>query len=179
MSNSSVLAQSHAQLKAIMRAHLGTELQRFLKALVDEVTLRRRSEDHHQTGNTINAYMGVLYYNGKAIAVASSSDKVRAPLRPKYSKGVYLPVGLKRWSGRKRFLPYKTKIETDQSTEPQGALDFAKDFTPETPNGYTIMICNGVEYAQFQERQLNIDVLTQNYLYAKSKSLTFTPLPDI
>ena len=137
------------------------------KKLLAQATKYRASIiGHNMTGNTINAYVVAVYVRGILCHIETPSGSMRLPLRKKLHGGEKFYAGVRRWDGDIQSKTFKAPIDTSGQTEPDESIRFIESFKPES-NGFALVVCNGVEYATYQENEMNIDVLTANFAYAK------------
>lgn len=136
------------------------------------------------TGNTINSYCGGAYYNGRLLWIESSQGFIRLPLREKLTVGkkpkrtTAFFKGETRWDGGTQSYTYMARVQTNSTMENDRGVKFLKSYQA-PPKGWALVVCNGVEYATYQENEIGIDVLTANFDFAKMfASAMFTPIPD-
>ena len=178
MDNSAALKAGTARAKKIIRGHITVNLQFALDEIVDMATRMRRDETkHNMTGNTVNSYAGGLFINGvlKAISIGQPGQ---SPLQGKLRKGERFKKERLRWDGDLQQSTFKAKVDTDSRMEPASSLDFIRSFKPKG-NGFEVVICDGVEYATYQENVRNIDVLTGSFsTAAEMLAKNLKPLPE-
>lgn len=176
MSNAAVLKAGTAKAKQLIEDHMVNQiLIPMLGKLVDEATMARE-ESSNMTGNTVNAYGGALYVRG-VLKYTYLPNYVESPLRGKLKDGDVFEKGWPRWDGSTQAKSFSGS-GNDGSAEPNAIKKFLSGYKPQS-NGYEIVIANGVEYATYQENNLNLDVLTANFNYAKMfVPSMFKPMPD-
>ena len=185
MSNAAALKAGTAKATKLIEDHIINQiLIPTTKDLIQDATERRVSLGHNMTGNTINSYAAGVYVRGQLVHIESKDGRIPKPLRKKLTHGnrykrttTYFP-GTQRWDGdiqEKRFL---APVETNSTMEAERSYEFLQSYQA-NPQGYTLVVCNGVEYATYQENEMNIDVLTANFDYAKMFAPSiFKPLPE-
>lgn len=178
MSNTAALQRGAVKARQIIRNHLTEQLKVIMRMLIMQAVGERREDDVNNTGNTINAYVATLFVDGKLQFTIDSSGMIHSPRRSKLNPGEAVESGTIRWSGTEQRYTKQYPISTSGGTEPSDAIRFAESYQPKIKNGWEILVCNGVEYATYQENQMKIDVLTNNYDYAKRMELDFQPMPD-
>lgn len=176
MSNAAALRAGTAKAKRLIEDHMVNQiLIPMLGKLVDEATMARE-ESSNMTGNTVNAYGGALFVNG-SLKYLYLPGYVSAPLRGKLKDGDVFEKDWPRWDGSVQSRSFDGS-GNDGSAEPNAIKKFLSGYKPQS-KGYEIVIANGVEYATYQENNLNLDVLTKNFDYAKMFAPTmFKPIPD-
>lgn len=180
MDNSAALSQGSAKMRAIIDNHIANEiLAKAARKLIDDATQGRIHLGHNMTGNTVNAYAAGVYARGTLTYIVTSSGTIPAPLRKKLGKGEKFYAGRQRWDGEIQKRTFKANIATNGSTEAERSIAFIRSYKDAPKDGYALVVCNGVEYAEFQDLVRNIDVLTQNFNNALPIiQSSFTPLPD-
>lgn len=176
MGNAAALKAGTAKAKQLIEDHMVNQiLIPILGKLVDEATMARE-ESSNMTGNTVNAYGGALYVRG-VLKYTYLPSYVEPPLRGKLKDGDVFEKDWPRWDGSAQGRSFSGS-GNDGSAEPNAIKKFLSGYKPQS-KGYEIVIANGVEYATFQENQMDIDVLTANFDYAKMfASSMFKPMPD-
>ena len=176
MSNEAALQRGAAKAKRLIEDHIVNQiLTPLLGKLVDEATMARE-ESSNMTGNTVNSYGGALFVNG-SLRYLYLPGYVSAPLRGKLKDGDVFEKEWPRWDGSAQAKSFSGS-GNDGSAEPNAIKRFLSGYKPQS-NGYEIVIANGVEYATYQENNLNLDVLTANFDYAKMFAPSmFKPMPD-
>lgn len=153
-------------------------LQYALDELVETaIRIRREQTRHNMTGNTVNSYAGGLFIDGQLKAM-SLGQPGRSPLRGKLKEGERFRAGRTRWDGDIQQHTFKAKVNTDGRTEAAASIDFIRAYKPKG-KGFTVVVCDGVEYATYQENVHNIDVLTGSFSGAAAiLAKNFKPLPN-
>ena len=175
--NSAALRAGTAKLKQVISKHISGCLFNALDRLVQMAADRRAHAGHNMTGNTVNAYAGGLFVEGRLtdLVVCNAGH---GPVRVKLRAGEKFVAGAKRWDGDTQEGTYTAEVDTDATKEPSAAISFIESYKAQ-PKGWVIVVANGVEYATFQETSKGIDVLTANY--AKAETIIFSafkPIPD-
>ena len=185
MNNAAALKAGTAKAKKLIEAHILNQILIPMAKDLIEYAFRHRVEImHNMTGNTINSYAAGVYVRGQLVHIESKDGYIPKPLRKKLTHGnrykrttTYFP-GEQRWDGdiqEKRFL---APVQTNSTMEAERCYEFLQSYQA-NPQGYTLVVCNGVEYATYQENEMNIDVLTANFDYAKMFAPSmFKPLPE-
>ena len=178
MSNVAALRKGTARAKKIIQGHMTVNLQYALDELVETaMRIRREQTRHNMTGNTVNSYAGGLFIDGQLKAI-SLGQPGRSPLRKKLREGEKFRAGKTRWDGDIQQRTFTAQIDTDARTEAAASIDFIKSYKPKD-KGFAIVVCDGVEYATYQENVYNIDVLTGSFGGAAAiLSKNFKPLPE-
>lgn len=179
MDNSAALRAGSQRAKDIIANHvLNTILIPAAKDLVQDAVRGRIFVGHNMTGNTINSYAAGVYVQGQLAFIETSTGSISKPLRKKLGKGQRFYAGSQRWDGETQGVTFTAKVGTNGSTEAERSIAFLQSHKP-SPKGWALVICNGVEYASFQENEMNIDTLTRNYNDSKMiVEFKFTPIPD-
>lgn len=179
MDNTLALQHGNRYAKELIARHiLNKILVPMAKCLIEYATKHRINLEHNMTGNTVNSYAVGIYVNGRLVYIQTSSQGIPNPLRRKLNKGQkYLP-NTQRWDGELQANPFTAEVSTNGSTEPDRCMAFLQSYQP-SPNGWTLVMCNGVEYAVYQESVLGVDVMTDSYNEAQFSHLTFfQPMPE-
>lgn len=179
MSNEAALRRGTQMAKDMIARHvLNVMLVPAAKALIKDATQGRISIRHNMTGNTVNSYAAGVYVDGKLVWIETSSGSIPHPLRRKLGRGERFFAGSQRWDGEIQEHTFTAKVSTNGTMEAERSIAFLQSYKP-SPKGWTLVVCNGVEYATFQENELNIDTLTANFDYAKMFHASFfKPMPD-
>lgn len=161
-----------------MRGHLTAIFQNALDEIVDNaMRLRRETTRHNMTGNTVNSYAGGLFVDG-SLKTISLGQPGKYPLRNKLRAGEKFPAEKKRWDGDVQNKTFVAPVDTDARTEAAESIDFIKSYKPQGDN-LEVVVCDGVEYAVYQENEMNIDVLTGSFSgVASILAQHFKPLPS-
>lgn len=185
MSNSAALALGSARAREIIARHiLNSILVPLADDALDYATRLRIKEGHNMTGNTVNAYAVGVYVKGKLAYVATSAGRVPKPLRAKLTKGskpkrttAYF-AGEMRWEGEEQLRTFMAEVQTNNATEADRSVKFLREYQA-NPGGWALVVCNGVEYADYQENLMQIDTLTGSFEdFRYSHLLHFKPIPD-
>lgn len=179
MSNAAVLRRGTQMAKDMIARHvLNVILVPTAKELIKDATQGRISIGHNMTGNTVNSYAVGVYVNGQLVHIETSSGSIPRPLRRKLGRGERFFAGSQRWDGEIQEHTFTAQVSTNGTMEAQRSIAFLQSYKP-SPNGWTLVVCNGVEYATYQENEMQIDVLTANFDYAKMfMPSMFKPIPD-
>lgn len=178
MDNSAALRAGGQKAKDIIARHvLNAMLIPFAKDVLDKTVQWRIQNGHNMTGNTINAYAVGVYVRGQLVWMQTPSGTIPGPLQRKLGKRQKFHSGRQRWDEEWQKHPFKGKVATNGGLEPDRSVAFLRSYKA-VSDGWEIVVCNGVEYAAFQENMMKIDVLTASFDYAKMFALTmFNPLP--
>lgn len=178
MSNAAALQRGTAKARAIIDDHIYLLMTSAAKKLLEEATNGRIFLGHNMTGNTVNSYAVGVYSKGNLVFMMTSSQGIAKPLRRKLGKGQRFYAGSQRWDGEMQEHTFTAKTGSNGAMEAERSIAFLQSHKP-SPNGWALVVCNGVEYATFQENEMNIDVLTANFDYAKMFApAMFKPMPD-
>lgn len=179
MNNEAALRAGTAKAKRLIEEHILNQiLIPAAKELITDATSGRIALGHNMTGNTVNAYAAGVYSNGTLVQIETSSGSIPGPLRGKLRKGQRFYPGDQRWDGEIQEHMFIAQVQTNGSTEAERSIAFLQSHKP-TPKGYALVVCNGVEYATFQENMMNIDVLTASFDYAQMFAPSmFHPMSD-
>lgn len=179
MSNEAALRRGTQMAKDMIARHvLNLMLVPAAKALIKDATQGRISIRHNMTGNTVNSYAAGVYVDGKPVWIGTSSGSIPHPLRRKLGRGERFFAGSQRWDGETQEHTFTAQVSTNGTMEAERSIAFLQSYKP-SPKGWALVVCNGVEYATFQENELNIDTLTANFDYAKMFHASFfKPIPD-
>lgn len=179
MGNAEALRLGTQRAKEMIARHV---LNRILiptaKGLIQAATEGRIALGHNMTGNTINSYAAGVYVNGSLVHIETSAGSIPNPLRRKLGKGQKFYAGSQRWDGEMQEHTFTAEVATNGATEAERSIAFLRSYRADT-KGWELVVCNGVEYASYQENELDIDTLTANLDYAKMFiPSTFTPMTD-
>lgn len=179
MDNTAALRAGTAKAKELIREHILNQI--FIPAakdLIQAATQGRISFGHNMTGNTINSYAVGVYVKGQLVHIETSAGSIPNPLRRKLGRGQRFYAGSQRWDGETQEHTFTAQVGSNGTMEAERSIAFLQSNKP-LPNGYALVACNGVEYATYQENEMNIDVLTANFDYAKMFTPSmFNPIPD-
>ena len=175
--NSAALQAGRAKLKQLVRQHINGILLNALDQLVQSAADERVRQGHNMTGNTVNAYAGGLFVDGRLNEI-SLCNPGHGPIRVKLRAGEKFIAGRIRWDGDMQDRTFEAKVDTDATAEPSAAISFIQSYKPQ-PDGWEIVVTNGVEYATYQETSMGIDVLTSAFGQAQSTvDSHFKPIQD-
>lgn len=179
MSNAAALRRGTRMAKNMIARHvLNVILVPAAKELINDATQGRIHLGHNLTGNTVNSYAAGVYVDGKLVWIETSSGSIPHPLRRKLGRGERFYAGSQRWDGEIQAHTFTAQAGSNGTMEAERSIAFLQSFRP-SPKGWALVVCNGVEYATFQENQMGIDVLTANFDYAKMFAPSmFKPMPD-
>lgn len=179
MDNSGALELGSRRAKEIIARHvLNNLLVPAAKGLIEDAKQGRVFLGHNMTGNTVNSYAAGIYVQGQLVHIVTSSGSIPQPLRRKLGKGEAFFAGSQRWDGETQESNFKAEVPTNGTMEAERCIAFLQSYRP-APKGWVLVVCNGVEYATYQENEIQIDVLTSNFDYAKMfLPSMFKPLPD-
>lgn len=178
MDNADALQLGSRRAKEKIARHvLNQILVPVAKGLIQDATEGRIYFGHNMTGNTINAYAVGVYVNGALVHIETSYGSIPNPLRRKLGRGQRFYAGSQRWDGEVQENTFTAQMGTNGSMEAERSIAFLKAYKPDLD--WALTVCNGVEYATYQENEMNIDVLTSNFDYAKMFALSmFKPMTD-
>ncbi len=178
MDNSAALRKGTAKARKIIDDHIYLILTNIAKKLLQDATNGRIFLGHNMTGNTVNSYAVGVYKRGVLDFMMTSSQGIPKPLRRKLGYHQRFYAGDQRWDGETQQHTFTAQVGTNGSTEAERSIAFIQSYQA-SPKGWTIVLCNGVEYASFQESMMDIDVLTANFDAAKMLlPAFFKPIPD-
>ena len=178
MDNSAALRMGAKRAREIIARHvLNGILIPMANDALDYVVKKRITDGHNMTGNTINSYVVGVFVKGRLMYMRGSWESVPRPLTHKVTR--YQP-GRQRWDGELQEHPFPSRgvAPHNGTTEPERAIAFIQSYQA-SPNGWTVVIANGIEYAQFQENVYAADTLTGSIDYFKLNAQQFfKPIPD-
>jgi hypothetical protein len=151
----------------IARDMLNKVLIPLAKRILKDAYQKRAVQGNNMTGNTINAYAVGVYVQGQLAWIETSSQSLPQPLRRKLGQGERFYAGSQRWDGDIQTETFTGRVSTNGATEADQSIAFLHEYNA-NPKGWVIVVCNGVEYATYQESQMNIDTLTESFLDASS-----------
>lgn len=167
MDNAAALKAGTAKAKKLIEDHIINQiLIPTAKGLIKAATEGRMSLGHNMTGNTINSYAAGVYVNGVLVHIETSAGSIPNPLRRKLGRGQRFYAGSQRWDGETQEHTFTAQSGSNGTMEAERSIAFLQSHKPSV-NGFALVVCNGVEYATYQETEMNIDVLTANFDYAK------------
>ena len=179
MSNAAALQRGTQIAKDLIARHVLNKI--FVpaaKELIQAATQGRIFAGHNMTGNTINSYAAGVYVNGQLVHIETSAGSISKPLRRKLGRGQRFYAGSQRWDGEMQEHTFTAQAGSNGTMEAERSIAFLQSHKP-SPKGWALVVCNGVEYASYQENEMNIDVLTANFDYAKMfMPAMFHPMPD-
>ena len=163
--NSATLAKGTAKAKNLIFNHILDQCMiPALKACLQDA-LSKRWGHNNMTGNTVNSYAGAVYFDG-VIRYVESASPGRAPIRVKLRKNEIFKKGRRRWDGSRQRRSFLAEIDTSGTAEPDKSEEFVYSYAAPS-KGWAMVICNGVEYAEYQETIMGIDTLTDSFAAAK------------
>lgn len=179
MSNEAALRRGTRMAKDLIARHvLNVILVPAAKELIQDAAQVRIRLGHNMTGNTVNSYAAGVYVNGSLVWIETSSGSIPHPLRNKLGRGQRFYAGSQRWDGEIQESTFTAQAGSNGTMEAERSIAFLQSCKP-SPKGWALVVCNGVEYATFQENQMEIDVLTANFDFAKMFAPSmFKPMPD-
>lgn len=179
MNNAAALRAGTAKAKKLIEEHIVNQiLVPVAKGLIQAATEGRVSLGHNMTGNTVNSYAAGVYAKGSLLHIETSAGSIPNPLRRKLGRGQRFFAGSQRWDGEVQEYTFTAKAGSNGTMEAERSIAFLQSHKP-SANGYALVVCNGVEYATYQENEMNIDVLTANFDYARMFAPSmFKPLPS-
>lgn len=178
MDNSAALKTGTQRAKDIIaRQMLNAILIPMADNALDFALRKRISDGHNMTGNTVNSYVVGVFVNGQLTYRRGSWESIPKPLTHKVYR---YQAGRQRWDGETQHSNFPTKgtAPHNGATEPERAIAFINSYKA-SPKGWTIVVANGVEYAEFEEKVYAADTLTGAFLdFQFTHSMHFKPLPD-
>lgn len=179
MSNAAALKAGTEKAKRLIEEHILNQiLIPTAKGLIQAATEGRVSLGHNMTGNTINSYAAGVYANGVLVHIETSAGSIPNPLRRKLGRGQRFYAGSQRWDGDMQEHTFTAKAGSNGTMEAERSIAFLQSHKP-SANGFALVVCNGVEYATYQENEMNIDVLTANFDYTRIFAPSmFTPMSE-
>lgn len=167
MNNAAALQAGTAKAKKLIEEHIVNQiLIPMAKGLIRVATEGRVSLGHNMTGNTVNSYAAGVYIKGSLVLIETSAGSIPNPLRRKLGRGQRFFAGSQRWDGEVQEHTFTAKVGSNGTMEAERSIAFLQSYQAK-PQGWELVVCNGVEYATFQENEMNIDTLTANFDYAK------------
>lgn len=167
MSNADILRKGRAKARKLIEAHMLNQiLIPTAKGLIQAATEGRVTLGHNMTGNTINSYAAGVYANGVPVHIETSAGSIPNPLRRKLGKGQRFYAGSQRWDGEIQENNFTADVATNGTMEAERSIAFLQSYKPASDR-FALVVCNGVEYATYQENEMNIDVLTANLDFAR------------
>lgn len=174
--NSAALRAGAKKLRQIIDNHISDRLFVALDKILESAVATRLEIGHNMTGNTINAYAGGIFHNGKLVELLICNAGHR-PIRVKLRMGEKFLAGKIRWDGEEQYKTFLATVDTDATEEPSAAISFIQSYKPQSKD-WEMVVTNGVEYATWQMVN-GIDVLTGNYQDAFTiVDSAFTPISD-
>lgn len=179
MSNAAALRIGNQRAKDMIARHvLNVILVPAAKEILHDAVQRRIHLGHNMTGNTVNAYAVGVYVKGQLVHIEIPQGSIPNPLRRKLGKGQRFYAGSQRWDGEMQEHTFTAEVSTNGTMEAERSIAFLQSYKP-SPKGWALVVCNGVEYATFQENMMNIDTLTASFDYAKMFAPSMLkPMPD-
>ena len=179
MDNAVALRLGTQRAKDLIARHILNQiLVPAAKSLIQVATQGRISIGHNMTGNTVNSYAAGVYVAGQLVHIETSAGSIPRPLRRKLGRGQKFFAGSQRWDEEIQENTFKAKVATNGAMEAERSIAFLRSYKA-IADGWELVVCNGAEYATYQENEMNIDVLTANFDYAKMfVPSMFTPMSD-
>lgn len=176
--NTAALRAGTAKAKKLIEDHIVNQiLIPMANDMLDYVVKKRISDSHNMTGNTINSYVVGVFVKGRLNYMRGSWESIPRPLTHKVSR--YQP-GRQRWDGevQEHMFPTRGTAPHNGAREPDRAIAFIDSYQA-SPNGWTVVIANGIEYATYEENVYGADTLTGSIDYFKVNCNSFfKPIPD-
>lgn len=176
--NTAALRAGTAKAKKLIEDHIVNQiLIPMANDMLDHVVKKRISDSHNMTGNTINSYVVGVFVKGRLNYMRGSWESIPRPLTHKVYR--YQP-GRQRWDGevQEHMFPTRGTAPHNGAREPDRAIAFINSYQA-SPNGWTVVIANGIEYATFEENVYGADTLTGSIDYFKVNCNSFfKPIPD-
>ena len=179
MDNTAALRIGTQTAKDLIARHiLNKILVPAAKDLIQAATQGRISFGHNMTGNTINSYAAGVYVKGKLVRIETSAGSIPSPLRRKLGRGQRFYAGSLRWDEEVQENTFTAQAGSNGTMEAERSIAFLQSYKP-SHNGWSLVVCNGVEYATYQENEMNIDVLTASFDYTRMFAPSmFIPMSD-
>lgn len=179
MSNAVALEVGSRMARDMIARHvLNKILVPFGKHALQLAVKKRIFEGSNMTGNTINSYAVGIYVKGHLAWIETPSGSIPGPLQRKLGKGQKFYRASRRWDEEFQTGTFKGCVSTNGAKEPERSINFLKSYKA-INDGWEVVVCNGVEYASYQESVMNIDVLTESFDDSKFMFPTFiNPMPD-
>lgn len=166
--NSAILRHGNRLAKETIAKHvLNSILVPIANELIVWATNLRVGMGHNMTGNTVNSYAAGVYVDGHLAYMRGSWEDVPSPLTRKLNFRQRFLTSWQRWDGSVQEQTFKGKVPTNGAIEPDRCIAFLNGYQSHLK--WEIVVCNGVEYASYQEQIMNIDTLTQSYAEAQSE----------
>lgn len=178
MSNDSVLRKGARKAAEIIDRHIVNNiLVPASRELIREAIEGRVTLGHNMTGNTVNSYAVGVFSKGALVCIETPEGQIPGPLRRKLNAGERFRAGDQRWDGDLQQKTFKGKVSTNGTTESERNIAFINSYKA-ISKGWELVVCNGVEYALYQEAEMGIDVLTKHYNNTRmfADSLMFKPM---
>lgn len=176
--NTAALRAGTAKAKKLIEDHIVNQiLIPMANDMLDYVVKKRISDSHNMTGNTINSYVVGVFVKGRLNYMRGSWESIPRPLTHKVYR--YQP-GRQRWDGevQEHMFPTRGTAPHNGAREPDRAIAFINSYQA-SPNGWTVVIANGIEYATYEENVYGADTLTGSIDYFKVNCNSFfKPIPD-
>lgn len=176
--NTAALRAGTAKAKKLIEDHIVNQiLIPMANDMLDHVVKKRISDSHNMTGNTINSYVVGVFVKGMLNYMRGSWESIPRPLTHKVYR--YQP-GRQRWDGevQEHMFPTRGTAPHNGAREPDRAIAFINSYQA-SPNGWTVVIANGIEYATYEENVYGADTLTGSIDYFKVNCNSFfKPIPD-
>lgn len=176
--NTAALRAGTAKAKKLIEDHIVNQiLIPMANDMLDYAVKKRISDSHNMTGNTINSYVVGVFVKGRLNYMRGSWESIPRPLTHKVYR--YQP-GRQRWDGevQEHMFPTRGTAPHNGAREPDRAIAFINSYQA-SPNGWTVVIANGIEYATYEENVYGADTLTGSIDYFKVNCNSFfKPIPD-
>lgn len=167
MNNSAALQLGTQRAKDLIARHILNEIfVPMAKGIIQAATEGRVSLGHNMTGNTVNSYAAGVYVKGSLVIIETSGGSIPNPLRRKLGRGQRFYPGSQRWDGDIQENTFTAEVATNGTMEAERSIAFLQSYQA-NPQGWELVVCNGVEYASYQENEMGIDVLTASLDYAR------------
>ncbi len=166
MSNAEALRTGTARALRIIDRHISGLLHRVARELLRDAIDTRILRGHNMTGNTAASYAAAIYVRDTLQSLITPAGTIPRPLRRKLGRGERFHAGSQRWDGDTQQHTFTAPVATNGTTEAERSIAFLRAWQAPAA-GWSIVICNGVEYATYQENELNIDTLTSNFDFAR------------
>jgi hypothetical protein len=161
--NAALFDKGMTKATKLISQHLSKMLSGAADGLVADALERRIYSGHNMTGNTATSYAAGVYVNGSLQKV--HRDGRMKPLQRKLTVGQRFSAGRERWDGDVQERTFTAGVQTDGDYGYSSVRDWLQGLIP-IKDGFQICVMSGVEYALFQERECDIDVLTSTFMEA-------------
>lgn len=167
MGNDLTLQFGAKQAQEAINRHILNKIMVPLAKDLLQRAIESRIQVNNMTGNTINSYAVGIYVKGQLVWIETSAGSIPRPLRHKLNAGQKYYAGQIRWDGEEQEHTFTAKVSTNGTTEAERSIALLKEYQASS-NSWTLVVCNGVEYATYEEQILNDDTLTGSFLESQA-----------